>query len=304
MPAPVVIFIYNRTDHADRVFAALRKNELFDKTLIKIYADGPRANASDQTRQQIQQARKAAENFARLSNVSLQKSEHNRGLARSIIDGVTETVNEHDRVIVLEDDIVPTPGFLAYMNRSLEIYSDEERVMQISAYMPPHKQRLQPTGFFRGTNSWGWATWQSAWKYYNDDAGSLYETVSQPEHADAFNICPTATRLEELRRNAVGDLRTWAVRWYASCFLRQGLTLYPNRALVANHGFDGTGENCNSDKASLYNGPQIKSLTPTIRPIQEDPEYLLCFTKFFENLSSSWAKPSLWARLQRKLKLR
>ena len=53
-----------------------------------------------------------------------------------IISGVTEIVNQYGKVIVLEDDIVTSAGFLRYMNDALNWYENEEKVMHISAFVP------------------------------------------------------------------------------------------------------------------------------------------------------------------------
>jgi len=37
---------------------------------------------------------------------------------------------------------------------------------------------------------------------------------------------------------------SWAIRWYLSVFIKNGLVLYPRKSLVENSGFDGSGVNC------------------------------------------------------------
>jgi hypothetical protein len=39
-------------------------------------------------------------------------------------------------------------------------------------------------------------------------------------------------------------IHTWAIFWYASIFLNNGLCLHPRESLVKNIGFDGSGVNC------------------------------------------------------------
>ena len=41
-----------------------------------------------------------------------------------------------------------------------------------------------------------------------------------------------------------GKNNSWAVRWHASCFLANMLTLYPGKSLVNNIGVDGSGTHC------------------------------------------------------------
>ena len=45
---------------------------------------------------------------------------------------------------------------------------------------------------------------------------------------------------------------SWAIRWHASAFLADKLTLYPGRSLVHNSGNDGSGTHCrNSDRMEV-----------------------------------------------------
>jgi hypothetical protein len=47
-----------------------------------------------------------------------------------------------------------------------------------------------------------------------------------------------------LQNQIVGKNNSWAIRWYASAFLQNKLTLYPGRSLVHNIGLDGSGTHC------------------------------------------------------------
>ena len=49
-----------------------------------------------------------------------------------------------------------------------------------------------------------------------------------------------------------GKIDSWAIVWYLSVFMRQGLTLFPIRSLVGNIGFDGSGTNCGTDRSPIY----------------------------------------------------
>ena len=45
-----------------------------------------------------------------------------------------------------------------------------------------------------------------------------------------------------------GKNNSWAIRWYASIFLKGGLTLNPSHSLVHNIGHDGSGVHSNNEK--------------------------------------------------------
>ena len=46
-------------------------------------------------------------------------------------------------------------------------------------------------------------------------------------------------------------INTWAIFWYQTIFLNSGLCLMPNKSLVYNAGFDGTGINTSEQKYKL-----------------------------------------------------
>ena len=41
---------------------------------------------------------------------------------------------------------------------------------------------------------------------------------------------------------------SWAIRWYASVFLKDKLTLYPSYSFVQNIGIDNSGEHCGKNR--------------------------------------------------------
>ena len=247
--APIVIFVYNRPEHTERTLEALSQNDLASESDLFIYADGPKPNASAEQRSFIAEVRKLIRKKQWCKYVHIIESEKNKGLADSIVDGVTEIVNRCGKVIVLEDDIVVTRGFLKYMNDALEMYKDDEQVMQVSAYIYPHKyQTKQSTVFLKIMSCWGWATWQRAWKYYQPNVDIHLSHFQTKEEIKKFNIEGHARYYEQLVANKTRDLYTWAVKWYASWLYCGGITLFPTTALVRNCGFDNSGTNCSASE--------------------------------------------------------
>ena len=134
---------------------------------------------------------------------------------------------EHGRVIVLEDDIVVSPIFLNYMNAALDKYIDEPKVMQISGNMFPvsHPETLPETFFCRVITSWGWATWDRAWRKFEPDIKELINKIRARKLRKEFNI-GGYDYFQMLIMQSKGMLDSWAVSWYASVFLSDGLCLH------------------------------------------------------------------------------
>ena len=242
--APIVLFVYNRPDHTRRTLEALAKNELADQSILIIYADGPKVSADRDQLEKIEAVRKVIREKKWCREVLIRESSENKGLANSIITGVTEVVNDHKRVIVLEDDIVTAPVFLRYMNECLERYQHEDQVLSICSFNYFALSERIPEFFFcYVSDCWGWATWARSWSLFDADAGKLHREILQKGLADEFDVQKAYNYTEMLKAVQNGDVDSWAIRWYASGFLNNKLSLYPKRSLVRNIGFDGSGMN-------------------------------------------------------------
>ena len=67
----------------------------------------------------------------RFKKIIVTINELNKGLANSIIDGVTYVINSHGKVIVLEDDLILSPFFLSYMGKFLSATSFKKDSTQL-----------------------------------------------------------------------------------------------------------------------------------------------------------------------------
>lgn len=240
--APIVLFVYNRPWHTQQTIEALQRNELADESELFIYSDGPR---DDKARESVRRVREYVKTINNgFKKITIIERDRNWGLADSIIDGVTEVVNEYGRVIVLEDDLVTSPFFLRYMNEALEYYKDNEKVMHIAGYFPSTQtQGLSETFFIRPTSCWGWATWERAWKHFEKNTDKLMKVFTKDMIFD-FNMENSYDYYSHILMNKTGKLDTWAIYWYATIFLLGGLSLHPKASFVKNIGHDGSGEHC------------------------------------------------------------
>jgi acetyltransferase-like isoleucine patch superfamily enzyme len=251
--APIVLFVYNRPWHTHQTLKALAKNELADQSTLYIFCDGPKPNSTEKELQNIAQTREIIKNKLWCNKINIIESKYNKGLANSIVTGVTEIINKYGKIIVLEDDIRAEKGFLTYMNQMLNIYADNNKVMQINGYMYPTKSKIKESSLsLKVMACWGWATWDRAWKYYNDNSKELRKNLEKSaKQINKFNIEGHAHFYEQLLLNSKGELKTWAVKWYASWLFHGGTSIFPSKSLVKNIGHDGSGENCNSN--NIYN---------------------------------------------------
>ncbi len=273
-------------------------NPLAKQSSLYIYSDGAKPGADPAVLENIRAVRKIIREKKWCREVNIIESGENKGLAQSITDGVSSILEQFDRLIVLEDDLVLSPGFLDFMNEALALYQDQPEVMHISGYMPPVKARLGDTFFLRAATCWGWATWKRSWSKYIADADYWMDRLQDPKVLTAFNwdnSCPDL--YEQLRLNAAGKMRTWAIKWYATIFFEKGLSLHPGTSLVQNIGHDSSG--IHSDSTNAYYIPAVADHIRVQKiPLEEDQEARQAVYQFYRSM-----QPGFMDKAKEKLSL-
>lgn len=293
--APIALFVYNRPKHTERTIKFLQQNLLAPDSRLYIFSDGPKNNSDEEQVNEVRNFIKTVDGF---KSVKVIESKTNKGLANSVIEGVTQLNNNYGQVIVFEDDLVSSPHTLTYFNEALNRYRNDDKVMHIGAYMYHLKDSNLPESFFyRAATSWGWATWQSAWQHFEPNIDKLIAQFDR-QKINQFAIEGTMNFWKQMQDFKRGKNNSWAIRWYASIFLRGGLTLNPSQSLVNNIGHDGTG--VHSGINDIYNviiNPKPITQFPT--EITENKEAYQAIKAFLAN-----RKGNLWDRVKRYLKQR
>lgn len=255
--APIVLFTYNRLWHTQMTVDALKRNSFASKSVLFIFSDGARLEKLGDT-QKVIELRRYLKTISGFKSVHVIERHENFGLAKSIISGVSEMIDQYGSAIVLEDDLVTSPYFLNYMNDGLNCYKEEERVISIHGYVYPCQENLPDVFFIRGADCWGWATWKRGWDLFEKSGESLYSKIIDRSLEKEFEFNHSYPYLQMLRDQIEGKNSSWAIRWYASAFLENKLTLYPGRSFVNNIGFDQSGTHCSftdSYTVDLADGP-------------------------------------------------
>ena len=241
MIAPIVLFTYARVKHTQRTVEALLRNPGVCAHDLIVYSDAP--GTSDKERA-VAAVRDYLQTITGFHSVTIHHRPQNYGLAKSIIEGVTEVLCRYETIIVLEDDMVTSPYFLTYMNEGLHRFGDDERVISIHGYVYPTERVLPEAFFLRGADCWGWATWRRGWALFSSDGKTLLEQLKRRNLLQAFDFNGTYAYSRMLESQIRGENNSWAIRWYASAFLADKLTLYPGKSLIQNIGNDDSGTHC------------------------------------------------------------
>ena len=244
--APLLLFVYNRPYHTRKTIEALLENESASETDLIIYSDA----SIDPFNNKVLETRNYIKSVIGFRSIVIIERSKNWGLSRNIIDGVTSVINEYGKVIVLEDDLVVSPFFLKYMNEALDFYEKEEQIVCIHGYVYPVKRKLPETFFIKGADCWGWATWKRGWDLFCLDGKFLLDEINRYNMKREFDFEGSYPYYKMLKRQVEGSNDSWAIRWYASAFLNNKLTLYPGTSLVTQIGMDGSGTHCGAN--SIY----------------------------------------------------
>lgn len=239
MPAPIAIFAFNRPKELANMLESLRQNPLFEESEKFIFIDGPR---NDNDAVLIKYVEKIASGIT--DNIKV--SDINKGLGSSIIAGVSEVLRYHESVIVLEDDLRLMPGFLTYMNRALERFRNDVRILSVCGYSLKIKVPDSYTStVYLGdrASSWGWGTWRDRWEKVDWKVCDWTEFSNDKKAIARFNQCGS-DMFGMLRDYMQGRNRSWAIRFCYHQF-RHGLySAHPIRSLVDNEGFGESATNC------------------------------------------------------------
>lgn len=241
MKAPILLFAYARPVHVRRTIEALRCNFLSNLSDLIVFSDGA---ASLNKQENVDEVRSCLANITGFRSVTIHHRSQNYGLAKSIIEGVTQVLSEYDRLIVLEDDMVTSPYFLTYMNEALERFAEDERIISVHGWRFPTDKVLPEAFFLHGADCWGWGTWARGWRLFNSNGQELLGEIDRRGLRKAFDVNGTYPYSKMLEDQINGFNNSWAIRWYASAFLAGKLTLYPGRSLVHNIGNDSSGTHC------------------------------------------------------------
>jgi hypothetical protein len=237
--APIALFIYNRPDHTRRVLQSLAENALARDSDLVVYADGPRTPEHESA---VHAARAVARKATGFRSVRMVERDRNFGLANSMALGVTEVCAASRQAIIVEDDLVVSPGFLAFLNAGLQRYADTDNVWQISAYTYPIDATTMPDAYFLPMVScWGWATWARAWKRYDPLMSALAALDRDRSLQRRFNLDDSYDYYGMACDQRAGRVDSWGIRWQLSLFAHNGLVIYPRESLVFNAGTDESG---------------------------------------------------------------
>lgn len=235
MISPIVLFTYRRIPI--KTIESLLQNSLACESDLYIFSDGYK-NENDF--KDVLEVRKYLKTIDGFKVVKIIEAERNKGLANSIIAGVTDTINKYGKVIVLEDDLVVSTDFLEYMNTALNFYENDQNIWSISGYGPKlpclenykNDLYLSPRG-----SSWGWATWKDRWSSVDWEVEDFDKLKHDKQMRKEFELGGD-DMYKMLELQMLGKIDSWAIRWCFSQFIQNKYSVYPVKSKIINDGFN------------------------------------------------------------------
>lgn len=231
--APIVLFTYKRLETLKQTVSALANNYLAYKSDLIIYSDGPKNQEESLVIREIRQYLKTITGF---KSVYVHESKTNKGLATSIINGVTEVMAEYHKAIVLEDDLITSSNFLEYMNQGLDYYQDNTQILSISGYSPSISGLNSMDSYYtQRASSWGWGCWEDRWNKIDWDAKSYDSFVNDSQAKSKFNEMGSDMCLM-MKRQMQGTINSWAIRFCFHQFQKNLFSVHPSVSKIKNIG--------------------------------------------------------------------
>ena len=269
------MFVYNRVDHFKKTVKALEECILASDTELFIYSDGPKNDGGKEAVDLVRVFAHDVEAHSTFKRVAIIESPANKGLAASVISGVTDIIEQYGKAIVLEDDCVASPHLLVYMNACLERFEKDKRIGAIAGFSPsielPDDYSADIYTAYRSC-SWGWATWADRWANVDWELDSICEVYNSSELLSKLNLNGT-DRFIRLYRQSKSNRNSWSVKFGWHLIRNDMLTVYPRFSYVDNIGCDSSGVHSKkgddaktkSDLSLAISDPRIEYVAPDDR---------------------------------------
>jgi len=234
--APICLFVYSRIVELKLTVESLQKNRLASESHLFIFLDGPKDSEDSE---KVNEVKKFIHTIRGFAQITIYESDANKGLANSIISGVSKMFENYETVIVLEDDLILATNFLCFMNQALNYYTDKKQILSISGYAfqlkYPDNYNYDVALSIRAS-SWGWATWKDRWSIIDwelkDYPSFRWNLIKQ------FNFNRGGSDLSHmLSRRINGLIDSWAIRFVYHQYKHNYMDVFPIISKVKNNGF-------------------------------------------------------------------
>lgn len=163
--APVFLMFFIRPHTLKEVFKAIKESK--PKTLFLV-SDGPRENIQSDL-ELNNECKQIVEDIDWECKVYKYYSNENKGMYITLYDSLKKAFDIVDRLIFLEDDILPSKSFFPFCAEMLEKYKDDERIHMICGmnHLGEYNEPTSDYFFSKAGSIWGFAIWKRTYESFD-----------------------------------------------------------------------------------------------------------------------------------------
>lgn len=287
---PVYMNFFNRPEVLAEVFKAVKKAK---PQKLFLACDGAReGNLKD-----IENTKKCKEIVSDIDwecEVYHNYSDINLGCGMRMYSGISWAFEYVDRLIILEDDCVPSQDFFPFCEELLERYKNDCRIHMISAMNHLGVYDKTPNSyFFGGGCCWGWATWKRCWEQFDYEMTFLNDEYSMQCVEKKFPYYSNARKIGNERKELLEQgkrLTAWTYQSGMAAALNDQFSIIPNVNLITNIGLTTESSHATNDIKKLsrktqqyFNAPVYKMVFPL-----KHPKYMIEDRIYFEEVRKKY----------------
>ena len=243
LKSPVLLIGFNRYDTIKVVFDRIKQAQ---PEKLYFAVDGARMGKKEE--ESVIRVRSVIDQVDWPCEVFTLFREENLGCGKGPAEAISWAFEKEDRLIVLEDDCVPSISFFSFCDELLEKYKNDERVNIISGRSHQSDSKYfdnQDYIFTHYAHTWGWATWKRVWNEFD-----LYMRDFPKWIAGGGALNVLLTKEQGIRSNKVLQriydhidqevTHSWDSQWSYTRMKTGGLGIVPCKNLIQNIGEFGT----------------------------------------------------------------
>lgn len=239
--APVLLVTYNRPDYTEKVIEAILAANI---KKLYVFNDGPKPDRPEDEKKCLM-IREMINRLESCIEIETKFSDKNLGCGNGVSSAISWAFSKEDRLIILEDDCVPSPQFFPYCEKLLERYKDDCRVWAICG----ENHKFTPEAFTNGDYIFtqfgfcaGWATWKRCWDHFDLRLSSLKYVLDNRVFEDCLFDERIGRQFSNFFSKAIIDQNRpgyWSLQFWYQVLINRGYYVVPRELLIKNIGIEG-----------------------------------------------------------------